>query len=51
MGHNRIPIQKWFRDQAMESMAHATTVGEKSQPLAVTLLLFLPSLKNQHSLG
>ena len=29
MGHNRIPIQKWFRDQAMESMAHATTVGEK----------------------
>ena len=29
MGHNRIPIQKWFRDQAQESMAHATTIGEK----------------------
>jgi len=29
MGHNRIPIQKWFRDQASESMAHATTIGEK----------------------
>lgn len=29
MGHNRIPIQKWFRDQANEAMAHATTVGEK----------------------
>ncbi len=29
MGHNRIPIQKWFRDQANESMAHAVTLGEK----------------------
>jgi bacterioferritin len=29
MGHNRIPIQKWFRDQAQESMDHATIVGEK----------------------
>src|SRR6478609_4089249 len=29
MGHNRIPIQKWFRDQAQESMTHATTIGEK----------------------
>jgi bacterioferritin len=29
MGHNRIPIQKWFREQASESMAHATAIGEK----------------------
>ena len=29
MGHNRIPIQKWFRDQATESMGHALIVGEK----------------------
>lgn len=29
MGHNRIPIQKWFRDQASESMIHAVTIGEK----------------------
>src|SRR5579862_1307836 len=29
MGHNRIPIQKWFRDQADESTAHAITLGEK----------------------
>jgi bacterioferritin len=29
MGHNRIPIQKWFRDQAQESMDHAVTLGEK----------------------
>lgn len=28
MGHNRIPIQKWFRDQASESTAHAIEVGE-----------------------
>jgi bacterioferritin len=29
MGHNRIPIQKWFREQAQESMDHATVIGEK----------------------
>jgi bacterioferritin len=29
MGHNRIPIQKWFREQAAESMTHAVEVGEK----------------------
>jgi bacterioferritin len=29
MGHNRIPIQKWFRDQATESMDHAVMIGEK----------------------
>src|ERR1700757_4759237 len=29
MGHYRIPIQKWFRDQAQESMGHATIIGEK----------------------
>lgn len=29
MGPNRIPIQKWFRDQANESMMHTVMVGEK----------------------
>ena len=29
MGHNRIPIQKWFRDNALENMQHAITIGEK----------------------
>ena len=29
MGHNRIPIQKWFRENAVEAMDHATLVGEK----------------------
>src|SRR5581483_8993637 len=29
MGHNRIPIQKWFRDQAQEATAHTILIGEK----------------------
>ena len=29
MGHNRIPIQSWFRSNATEGMAHATVIGEK----------------------
>ncbi len=29
MGHNRIPIQKWFRDQAAEATAHSIVIGEK----------------------
>jgi bacterioferritin len=29
MGHNRIPIQKWFRDQANEAQAHSVIIGEK----------------------
>lgn len=29
MGHNRIPIQKWFRDNANEASAHAIMIGEK----------------------
>ena len=29
MGHNRIPIQNWFRSNATEGMTHATLIGEK----------------------
>ena len=29
MGHNRIPIQEWFRSNASESMDHAIVIGEK----------------------
>jgi bacterioferritin len=29
LGHARIPIQKWLRDQAAESQAHAISIGEK----------------------
>jgi len=33
MGYNRIPIQKWFRANAQESMDHATLIGEKMTSL------------------
>lgn len=33
MGHNRIPIQKWFRDHATEAMNHAIIIGEKMTSL------------------
>jgi bacterioferritin len=39
-GHNRIPIIKWFRDQASESLAHAAEAGEH-----ITTLGGHPSLK------
>lgn len=29
MGYNRIPIQKWFRDNATEAMTHSIQIGEK----------------------
>lgn len=39
-GHNRIPIVKWLRDQASESLTHAVTAGEH-----ITTLGGHPSLK------
>jgi len=39
-GHNRIPIQKWFREQADESLTHAEEAGE-----LITSLGHHPSLK------
>ncbi len=39
-GHNRIPIVKWLRDQATESLVHAGTAGEH-----VTALEGHPSLR------
>lgn len=41
MGHNRIPIQKWFRDKANEGMLHAVLIGEK-----ITALGGHPSLES-----
>jgi len=32
-GFNRIPIQKWFRDNALESLKHAVEIGEKMTSL------------------
>lgn len=39
-GHNRIPIVKWLRDQATESLNHASVAGEH-----ITTLGGHPSLK------
>jgi bacterioferritin len=39
-GPNRIPITKWFQDQAQEAFQHATIIGEK-----ITALGGHPSLK------
>lgn len=39
-GHNRIPIVKWLRDQATESLGHAAQAGEH-----ITTLGGHPSLK------
>ena len=51
-GHNRIPIVKWLRDQATESLDHAALAGEH-----ITTLGGHPSLKigplletNKHSI-
>lgn len=51
-GHNRIPIVKWLRDQAEESLTHAHLAGEH-----ITTLGGHPSLKisslletHQHSI-
>jgi bacterioferritin len=41
-GPNRIPITKWFREQAMEGIQHAVTIGEK-----ITALGGHPSVKVQ----
>jgi bacterioferritin len=52
-GHNRIPIVKWLRDQAHESLVHAEAAGEH-----ITTLGGHPSLKiaklletQQHSIN
>lgn len=52
-GHNRIPIVKWLRDQATESLDHAAQAGEH-----ITTLGGHPSLKigsllesNNHSIN
>ncbi len=48
MGHNRIPIQKWFRDQASESMMHAVTVGEKITSYGGHPPAFSAEMKESH---
>jgi len=43
-GPNRIPIVKWFRDQATEAFSHAAMIGEK-----ITALGGHPSIKVQQA--
>lgn len=52
MGYNRIPIQKWFRDNATEAMDHAVTIGEKITSLGghPPLVVSNPEETNQHSI-
>jgi len=48
MGPNRIPIQKWFRDQATESMGHAVVVGEKITSLGGHPPMFAHKVEETH---
>jgi bacterioferritin len=48
MGHNRIPIQKWLRDQATESMEHAVTLGEKITSLGGHPPMISATVKETH---
>ena len=52
MGYNRIPIQKWFRENATESMTHATIVGEKITSLGGHPSMVPPKIEenNDHSI-
>lgn len=48
MGPNRIPIQKWFRDQATESMGHAVVIGEKITSLGGHPQMISPKVEETH---
>lgn len=52
MGYNRIPIQKWFRDNANEAMMHAIVVGEKMTSLGGHPPMVAANVeeKNNHSI-
>lgn len=52
VGYNRIPIQKWFRDNANESMTHAIEIGEKITSLGGHPPIVAPKIEetNNHSI-
>jgi bacterioferritin len=52
MGHSRIPIQKWFRDQANEGVLHTILIGEKITSLGGHPALVTESIKetNVHTI-
>jgi bacterioferritin len=48
-GHNRIPIVKWLRDQATESLGHANRVGEMITALGEHPSLAIGELLDNHN--
>jgi bacterioferritin len=52
-GHNRIPIVKWLRDQASESLMHASVAGEHITTLGGHPILKIGKLveTEKHSLN
>jgi bacterioferritin len=47
-GHNRIPIVKWFREQATESLDHASIAGEHITTLGGHPSLTIGKLVESH---
>jgi bacterioferritin len=47
-GHARIPIMSWMRQQAAESLLHATQAGEEVTTLGARLSLGIGELAGTH---
>ncbi|HUK67400.1 MAG TPA: ferritin-like domain-containing protein [Streptosporangiaceae bacterium] len=47
-GHARIPIMTWMREQALESLAHATQAGEEVTTLGGNVSLGIGELVGTH---
>jgi bacterioferritin len=47
-GHARIPIMSWMRDQAQQSLAHATQAGEEVTSLGGQVSLGIGELVGSH---
>jgi bacterioferritin len=47
-GHARIPITEWMRQQSIEALAHATTVGEEVTSLGGRVSLGVADLVGTH---
>ena len=47
-GHARIPIMSWMREQAAESLLHATQAGEEVTTLGARLSLGIGELAGTH---
>jgi bacterioferritin len=47
-GHGRIPIQSWMREQATESLLHASVIGEEVTTLGGRVSLAIGELVGTH---